>query len=495
MADGKNVGSSALRSISEGAGLFLLGRASKRGLGLLTNVVLTRGLGTSQYGMYSYFVIVATLAQVFTRLGADKSMLRYLPEYEDDIRMQNAMLTIACLTSVGASVTVAVILYWFAPLVSRFTIDEPLFVDVIRVGAIVLPFNTLSKTLLAVFKAIDRMDYNVATSSVAQPLFRLLFVGGAVVLGYSVVGAIAGFVVAGILTFLTALIILADRTDLGRIEQPSKSEAKQYYNFSAPLTFNQLGSFFYNRIDLLMVGILLSSAAVGIYRVSILVAGFISLPLMAFNQLFPPVASRLYQNDNIGELKSVYTVVTRWIFTVSLFPSIAAILYSSEVLAVFGEDFSRGAFVLTLFTVAQLTNCLVGPGGYLLMMTNHQYLTMINQLLSGGLNAIFNYVLIVTFGLPGAAVATATVLSGINVARVLQIWYLEGFFPYDQSYAKPLLAGAVSASVMASVPVFASGYVLIVVGGVLGAGGFAAALAAFGLEEEEEDILRELLSS
>jgi O-antigen/teichoic acid export membrane protein len=450
MADGEDVGRSALHSISEGAGLFLLGRASKRGLGLLTNVVLTRGLGTSQYGMYSYFIILTALAQVFTRLGADKSMLRYLPEYENDIRMQNAMLTIACFTSVGASVTVAVILYWFAPLVSRFTIDEPLFVDVIRVGAIVLPFNTLSKTLLAVFKAIDRMDYNVATSSVAQPLFRLVFVGGAVVLGYSVVGAIAGFVVAGILTFLTALIILVERTDLGRIEQPTISEAKQYYDFSAPLTFNQL---------------------------------------------FPPVASRLYQRGNINELKSVYSVVTRWIFTISLFPGIGAILYSSEVLAVFGEDFSKGAFILTLFTFAQLTNCLVGPGGYLLMMTDHQYLTMVNQLSSGGLNAILNYVLIVTYGLPGAAVATATVLAGINVARVLQIWYLEGFFPYDLSYAKPLLAGAVSAGLMASVSVFASGYVLIVVGGALGAGGFAAALAAFGLEEEEKDILSELLSS
>jgi O-antigen/teichoic acid export membrane protein len=422
-------------------------------------------------------------------------MLRYLPEYEDNLRMQNAMLTIACLTSVGASVIVAIILYWFAPLISRFTIDEPLFIEVIRVGAIVLPFNTLSKTLLAVFKAIDRMDYNVATSSVAQPLFRLLFVGGAVVIGYSVVGAIAGFVVAGILTFLTALIILVERTDLGRIEQPSRLEAKQYYDFSAPLTFTQLGSFFYNRIDLLMVGILLSSAAVGIYRVGILVAGVLALPLMAFNQLFPPVASRLYQKGKISELKSVYSVVTRWIFTISLFPGIGAILYSSEVLAVFGEDFSKGAFILTLFTFAQLTNCLVGPGGYLLMMTDHQYLTMVNQLSSGGLNAIFNYVLIVTYGLPGAAVATATVLAGINVARVLQIWYLEGFFPYDLSYAKPLLAGAVSAGVMASVSGFASGYVLIVVGGVLGAGGFAAALAAFGLEEEEKDILRELLSS
>jgi O-antigen/teichoic acid export membrane protein len=495
MADGEDIGSSALRSISEGAGLFLLGRASKRGLGLLTNLVLTRGLGTRQYGMYSYFVIVAALAQVFTRLGADKSMLRYLPEYEDNLRMQNAMLTIACLTSVGASVIVAIILYWFAPLISRFTIDDPLFIEVIRVGAIVLPFNTLSKTLLAVFKAIDRMDYNVATSSVAQPLFRLLFVGGAVVIGYSVVGAIAGFVVAGILTFLTALIILVERTDLGRIEQPSRLEAKQYYDFSAPLTFTQLGSFFYNRIDLLMVGILLSSAAVGIYRVGILVAGVLALPLMAFNQLFPPIASRLYQRGNINELKSVYSVVTRWIFTISLFPGIGAILYSSEVLAVFGEDFSKGAFILTLFTFAQLTNCLVGPGGYLLMMTDHQYLTMVNQLSSGGLNAIFNYVLIVTYGLPGAAVATATVLAGINVARVLQIWYLEGFFPYDLSYAKPLLAGAVSAGVMASVSGFASGYVLIVVGGVLGAGGFAAALAAFGLEEEEKDILRELLSS
>lgn len=481
----------SLSSISAGAGLFLIGKVFARGIDLVTNIVLTRFLGTSLYGIYAYLNVIFSLFTVITKLGGNNSLLRFLPEYEEQPRKRRVMLSLAYGSSLVASIVIALSVYVLAPLISAYTLDDPLFVDVLRITAVIIPFNTLSQLTFAVFKAIERMDYNVVTSSVVRPLFRLVFVGGAVALGYSLIGAAAGLIVSGLLTAVVGLAVLLRRTDLGLFGRPSWDESKEYYNFSVPLTFNQLGYFLYNRVDILMVGFFLSGSSVGIYRIAVAVAGFLSLSLTAFNQLFPPIASRLYHNDKHDELESIYGTVTRIIFTISLFPAIAAALYAPEVLSVFGEGFTEGTSVLVLFIFAQLTNCFVGPSGFLLMMSDHQYVSLFNQASSGILNAILNYLFITTFGFIGAALATASVLVLVNLLRVAQVWYFEGFSPYDRSYLKPVVAGLVSAPIMYGASLVFQRYVLLLVGGATGGLAFLAVLYLLGIEEEVE-LLRDV---
>ena len=479
----------SLGSISRGAGLFLVGRGCKQIVGFLTNFILTRSLGTSLYGTFAYLNVIFTLFMVLTNLGGDKSVLRFIPEFNDRPQLQHITVTLAYGTSLAISVVVAAAVFHFAPLIATLTHQSPLFVKVLRVGAIVIPFNTLSNVTYSVFKSTERMEYFIFSSMLVQPLTRLVFVGGAVLVGFSVEGATAALVVSGVLTFATAFVILLKRTQFGKVSVPTRTEADEYYRYSIPLTFNQVGNFLYNRIDILMVGILLSSSAIGIYNIAVMISTILALPLTAFNQLFPPIASRLYHNDELAELEDVYGSVTRWIFTLSLFPGIAAILYANSLLSVFGKGFAQGAVVLELFVFAQLTNSVVGPSGFLLMMTDHQNLTLINQVLTGVINTVLNYVLILKFGFVGAAMATSISLGGINVLRIIEVWYLEGLNPYDTAFLKPLVAGVAAGVVMYLVSLVLSSYVLLVAGGVAGAVAYFAVLFLLGVEPEDQALL------
>jgi O-antigen/teichoic acid export membrane protein len=486
---------SSLGSISEGAGLFVFGRGVSNTLGLGTNVILTRILGTQLYGIYTYTNVIFSLCYVFARLGGDKSLLRFIPEYEDQPRKQRVVVTLAYGTSLLASVFICGVVFLFAPTISSLTLDNALFTDILRITAVVIPFNTLSMISYSIFKSMERMDYNVLTSSIVRPLFRLIFVGGAVVLGYSVIGAAAGLVVSGVLGFLVALALLVKKVEFLGVARPNSTEVKEYYNFSFPLTFNQLGGFAYSRTDILMVGFFFTGSAVGVYNAAFLLSRILSLPLLAFNQLFPPIASRLYQNGNLDELASIYTTVTKMIFTVSLFPAIAVLVYAPEVLSVFGEEFSQGQYILMLFVIAQLTNALVGPSGYLLMMSDHQYLTMFNQVSSGLLNIVLNYVLITNIGVIGAAVATASVLMSINALRIGQVWYFEGLSPYNWSYVKPVLAGALSGSIMLGFTRILEGYLLLISGTVFGGLSFILAIYALGVNANEKELIKNIFTT
>jgi O-antigen/teichoic acid export membrane protein len=338
------------------------------------------------------------------------------------------------------------------------------------------------------------MEYNVAISSVVRPLLRLVFIGGAVLLGFSLYGAVAGMVVAGGLTFVIAMAVLLKRTSLAGIESPTRAEAIEYYNFSVPLTFSQLGNFLYNRIDILMIGYFLASSDVGVYNISVMLAGLLVLPLQAFNQMFPPIASKLYHDDEREQLDSVYTTITRWTFSLSLFPAIITVAFSTEILGFFGPEFTRGQLILILFVFAQLTNAAVGPSGFLLMMTDHQYLTLLNHLSSGVLNAVLNVVLILEFGFVGAAMATASVLVGINILRIIEVWYFEGLFPYSLSYYKPIVAGILSSLAIYLLTIPLNGFPLLVSGALLGGVVFLGILYLLGIEESERKMFEDLIS-
>ena len=112
----------------------------------------------------------------------------------------------------------------------------------------------------------------------------------------------------------------------------------------------------------------------------------------------------------------VYAVATSVAWIVDIF---------DRSLSIFGQGFAAGSEVLSLFVVGELVISVVGPSSYVLTMTNHQYLRMINEWGSGILNVVFNYIFITQFGLIGAALATAGILAFVNIVRVIEVWALS----------------------------------------------------------------------
>ncbi|WP_135304742.1 flippase [Haloarcula amylovorans] len=481
-------------SITEGAGLFLGGNLFSQGIDFVKTILLTQFLGASLYGIFAYVVTLFSVVRVLTRLGSDSAILRFLPEFEDKHHKQRRFVTLAYATGLFASIIVAAALFITAPIISHYTLDNPLFVDILKITAIVLPFSTTSEISCAIFKSINKQIYDVCISSIIKPIFRLLFTSIALILGLSLYGVAAAFVVAGILTFISSIVIIWEKTHFQYPVIPTLNETRKYYDYSIPLTFNQFGGFLYNRADLLMVGIFLSEQVVGIYKISVVLSGFLLLPLAGFNQLFPPIASQLYQEGKTDRLETIYSHISRLILIFTLFPAAVIFVFPADILVIFGKEFTRGSTVVAVFVIAQMANIVVGPSGYVLMMTDHQYLTSVNTLASGMLNIVLNYVLILKFGFIGAAVATASVLSFVNIARVIEVWYLEGISPYNGAYLTALLSGIGSGLSMYSISLIVPSRYAMIAGIITGATVYGVLLSTIGLQDKDRQLLKGILS-
>lgn len=488
-------GRSSLASITRGASMFFFGRLLSHGLKFGLSILLTRTLGASLYGIYAFATTILSFAIILARMGSGKSLLKFIPSYEDQPSHRNRLVGLAYLTALLGSTFIGGVLYISAPKISSVTLDTPLLVETLRILSLALPFNTIIKLTNAVFRGSEVLEYQVLIEDIVYPVVQICVVGAAFLLGYSLLGVVSALALSAVLVCLVTVSLLLSETAVTPSVQvrPSRSDLGEFYNFSLPLAFKDLGSLLYNRVDILMVGFFLVDSSVGIYRVSVLLASLVVLPLTALNQLFPAIASRLYSDGQVGELNSINETVTRWSLTAAIPPALVSGIYSSELLRIFGPEFTAGYVVLILFVFGQLVDSAAGPAGYLLMMTDNQYLSLINQWVLGILNVVFNYFFIIEFGLVGAALATASILILLNVTRVVEVWYMEGLLPYSTKFWKALLAGVTAGVLMVGVARVLTGYTLLVAGSTVGVLSYVSLLLVFGIEQQDKEFFAEVL--
>ncbi|WP_160132616.1 oligosaccharide flippase family protein [Halococcus salsus] len=498
MADRPESGiSAALRSVVRGAGAQVIGLGVARVLGFIATYLLTRSLGATAYGIYSYGKVLLSITSTISNFGTDQSIVRFVPKYTNDRAAQNRTIGLAIVTSLVGGIIVGLTLYWVAPVISEYTLDRQLLVSILRLFAIALPAMTLIGCISSVFRSLELPGYQILSGNIIRLVFRVLAIGVIVAIGASLVGVVVAEVIATVLALLFGIYLFVRKTDFWPNLHSTSPGYREFYNFSVPLTMTDTGRLLQSRIDILMVGIFLPGSAVGIYNLSSVLSQVLDIPSVALNTIYPSIASRMYSNNERGALEALFTRVTRWTFTLALLPAVGLFIYSSQVLSIFGEGFRAGMAVLSLFVLSSLLNSATGPTEYTLMMTDHQYLLLANRWGGGISNVILNYLFITRYGLIGAVSATVIISAIVDIASLIEVWYTEGLFPYSLTFLKPITAGLACGAALKGWETLSlvSGFPLLIIGAVIGTVTYIISLLVLGIEEEDREFLTDIRSN
>lgn len=481
----------SLASIARGSGIYFIAYVFARIAGFFLNVLLARLLGTTNYGLYAYANTFVSIFSRATEAGTGPALLRYLPSSE--LGDKQRITTLAYLTVVSVSLVVVVVIWMFAASISSFTLDHDLFVTVLKILSLLIPLDALIRVTSNAFRGLELPSYQLGIRDVLRPLSRVFGVAIAVFLGLTVVGVVTILILASLLTFMVAIALLISRTYLVPRLDIDRENARSFYSHAAPLSISDLGTLLYRRVDVFMVGFFLSASSVGVYNIAIIITRFVTFPLSAVGQVFPPVASHAYQNDNRDELQSIYAVVTRWTFTGGALIAAATIIFRIELLSLFGEEFVVGQSVVIVYVIGQMANGLTGPSNYLLMMTDNQYTVLGNKLVFGIGNVGLNAYLIPQYGIVGAAIATGFVFAVQSFAELVELWYFERFFPFQLKFLKPLVSVSLAAATMWILRSLLDGLWGIVGGVLIGTVVAGILLVMSGVEEEDKKLLSRLM--
>jgi len=484
---------SELESISSGSYWFLLGWVFEYIAGFLTQILLTNSISTSSYGVYAFIRKLIAVAIGLSSGGSKMALNRFLPKYTDNPSKQDGILGLSFVFSVGVGFFLGIILYVSAPLLSAMTFTGELTAGILRVVALTFPLIAAVKVLSGALRALELVRLTIFIDWVVRPGLLLIVVGGVALFDPSLGNVIAALVVASLATFGLSTILFVAYTDHIPTLNISWSVMTDYFKYSVPLVLSQSSSVLFRRIDIFMLSSLAASTAVGVYNVALLLSGTLLLPLSGFSQLFPPIASSLYERSDIDQLNKLYRTITRWSVMLTSAGFVGFIVYRSELLAIFGSDYTAGTSILIILAAGQLVNSAAGPAGHLLGMTDHQYVLFANRTSMSAANVLLNYLLLTKYGVIGTAVATALVLASLNVTRILEIYVLEGMFPYDISFLTFLPALGVATVVMYSIRSLLM-TPLSYVGIPLGLTVYVVALYGFGMQQFERNLVGQVVT-
>jgi O-antigen/teichoic acid export membrane protein len=481
------------REIAKGGGITFVGQVIGKCVNFLFQILLARVLGASTYGIYALGYNLLVITQTVSLLGLGNGVVRFGSMYRgkgNRNRLKGTCL-VAFVLSLASAIIVSTLLFLFAPIIAVDLFDEPDLTAPLRVFSFSLPFYSLMTIAAYSARAFRRMEYDVGVQRVFHPLVNLIIVSAAFLFGFRLMGVVYGFLIssavaAGLGIYLLWLIF----PDLISGLKPDY-ELKRLLYYSLTILLIGFSHLLLSSTDRIVLGIFHVAQDVGIYNAALVAASQTAIFLGSFNTIFSPIIADLYHQERMKQLESLFKITTKWIFAMTLPIFLILVIFSGQIMALFGSQFRNGWMVLIILAIAQLLNASTGAVGFMLTMTGHQKIELVNSLIFGGLNILLNILLVQTYGILGVAIAIGLSLSLINLARLLEVYYLFHLHPYKASYWKPLMAGAVAAIFGLGIDWFAQpdGWFWLAGAGIFGVV-YVLVLISLGLEEEEKVVLK-----
>lgn len=219
-------------------------------------------------------------------------------------------------------------------------------------------------------------------------------------------------------------------------------DAKQALNETFPFGIARLLAQIAARMDVLLLGFLLGTAAAGIYNAAYrIVFMLMFISYFASMALFPG-ASRLYL-DNPGELKAFYQKAMNMIILFSLPVAAGVWLVAPDLIRlVYGSEFQESGVILRFLAWLILFSFLQNTLGTFLTASDRQVERTKSQWIVAWVNGLGNLLLIPLLGIRGAAMATLFSEGLMVVLLLLRLKNVLGLPSVSSRFIMSLIATA-----------------------------------------------------
>ncbi len=402
-------------ALVRGTGIAFVLQAGGAVLVYASQVLLARWLGAASFGDYAYASSWAQLLAVFGALGMPLCTLKFLPEYaatQDWPHAKGALRAfrlIALGTGALLGAVVALLFAGFAP--------AQVNLAVLTLGLVGVPFFALKNVQVDAIRSLGDVATAYGLPYVVQPILLMLGVGALYTARGGDLSALHGVIgmLAAVL-IVAALQAWALRQRLGaRLRDVSPAyEMRAWLRIALPMTIVDGASVALSRVDILIVGLTLSSTQTGIYAAAARAASLVSFVLYAVNAVVAPRIAPLYHQGDRANLQRLVTLATALSLTLALGMVLGLLVFASPLLHIFGAEFVAGRNALIILAFGHLVNAASGPLADLLHLTVHQRASGAIALGGVALTFTLSVTLIPRWGIEGAALATTLAMLAQN---------------------------------------------------------------------------------
>ncbi|AEF98994.1 lipopolysaccharide biosynthesis protein [Methylomonas methanica] len=384
---------------------------SSYGLMYWVNIFLARHLKIGEFDDYSVAVSVVTLLSTLATLGLEKYALRMVSlniEREKWGRLRNFLrfsvriIVVFSVILLGTlSLTLEAILAWRHADFHIAIVIYAAFLPVIAISLFLIEIVTVyGFQVLAMF--LYRLFLPV---SFAALLFSLQGLGFAI----SATSAVICFGLAWCLTLL--MLDFAQRFASPkplRQAKPSSHNKRKWLGNALPLMLSSLMMTVLTSAGTIVLELLYPSEfQVGLFAVSMQTCSLISLIGTSTNRYYLPMLVVLVERQDATGVNQLLVKRLRLVALLTLFYLIVIGIYGTEILALFGPDFSEAYPALCICSAGAAINALFSDSPYYLQFMGQNRLVVGLMSLGAAGMVGLSFILGAMYGVTGVAIAYA----------------------------------------------------------------------------------------
>lgn len=390
---------------------------------MVGQIALARLMGPSAFGVLTLALTYVTVVLAVSDLGVGASASRFIALYlgaeKPDLVRSVALISGLFVVGLGilASATTLFLLDEISGLIGGPQVRDPL-----AKLAVFMPTVALGTWANAILKGLGRHGLQMLfESALLQPL--MFFLGLVAWLSTEDISMVAladgvayGFV--GILSVLFVIHLLPQST-------ADVSDSRVFVpllRHGLPLTFVRVGQRVLKRADNLLIGVFLTPADVGVYRVAFMAASGVQQTLSAVNSIALAAISKSHgREDKAGIMRDFE--IAAWTGMSMVIPIYVPLLLFADLAipSVLGSAYSGAEGALAILALGFASTAVGGPLGsaFNALGKNFAYAGIV--LVTASFATVLLFLFIPVMGVSGAAIANA--IGAISLA-IISSWFL-----------------------------------------------------------------------
>jgi O-antigen/teichoic acid export membrane protein len=415
------------RELIRGSSLAMAFRLGGALMNYLLNFAIARLFGASVVGAFAIATTVVLVLGMLSRLGLDRAIVRFIAagfaRGNPDIAARQFWIGFWVIILLGSLFAAAT--FVMADLIAASVFGKPHLAMALRWVAPAVAGASLALYTAESLRGLKRIGEFAFLRYVLVPTLSvpLLFVFVQWIEPSLV--PMASFLFATAITALTGLLLIARQ--LPTAAPLAKAGMVSMVAIALPMLLSNSMGMIISWTDILMLGRFVTEEQVGIYSITFKLAFVTAIVLNAVNSISTPKFAEMYAQGHLAELGSIMRQTTRLLFLTAVPVLLVLIILGQSLLGLFGVEFKAGYSALVILIVGQFISTISGPVGNLLQMTGNERVFLKIVAAAATANVVLNLVLIPSYGIVGAAIASAITLSANNVACVIVIRRKFGF--------------------------------------------------------------------
>lgn len=386
-----------------------------KGLGVALSIVLARILGPEDLGLVQLANNYALLFALIGIYGFRLLIVQSLNKNYENISLFRSAISFTFTLIIFLTIAGFFILLSYSEILGFPSFDYVYFVLTIALASHAL------KIFAYILLGIRKIAQSIFVEEVAVNFLSLIFM----IFGYLIIPTELNTVTILWFNLLSRLVILICLL----FYNPLKNVLRKWDGFgvnkehvfqATPLFIVAIVGIFQARLDTAILGGVASSEDIAFWSVAIALTQFVPFAQQLYESYYTPKLT-VEKIRDLG-FQNELRWSTRLILFIAVLMTLFYSLAGSRILAIWGEEFSKGAlYILVFLSFSQIMNSLSGISGLVLIMAGHRALRRNISLISGVIQVLLSSIFVPSYGLIGAGISVFVTSSIVNISLLILV--------------------------------------------------------------------------